>query len=342
LGWIFVKEKIKKTKMSGFVKVNVYKDKMIIFKSMSIKCLICGKKFKFLGSHVRVHNITPTQYKEMFSLDYITSKELRENNSITHKGKPAWNKGLTVDDPRVAKYWETRRKHFPDNEPNKRAVKTKKKKYGHYCVRDQEDRSRKLSKASKTYLKRAWKTRHELYGPSGVRDPENCHYKNIFQKGDIPWNKGLTAEDDDRIYTWDVLTNKQKKDRLLRTLFKGHHRPNVSETKLLEYIKSLGFEYRGGSYDKSIAGHIPDYVHKIFPIIIEFDGDGGHNPDIPWVSGNQSELDDKRDEDYCNAGYRVIRIFPEDLMKGREFVIKKIQEKLNINDPKSYILNRVI
>jgi len=51
------------------------------------------------------------------------AEKMRKTNSDSHKGKTAWNKGLTKDDPRVARYIKTRK----DNDNYSHTVATKKR-----------------------------------------------------------------------------------------------------------------------------------------------------------------------------------------------------------------------
>lgn len=150
----------------------------------------------------------------------------------------------------------------------------------------------------------------------------------------VPWNKDLTKETDERVRrngqsisdSYNILTEIEKQERLQNSMFKASQAPNISEQILTSYLKPLGFTYTGGDNKKKIAGHRPDFSHIECPLLIEHDGPGGHDPNVPWVPENKAELDDQRDEDYRRDGKEVLRLLPEDLVKGREFVQQKVRD----------------
>ena len=52
----------------------------------NIKCKICGKKYKYLGTHIaKAHGITTREYKQMYGFDYnlpLMSKEVQEKKRV--------------------------------------------------------------------------------------------------------------------------------------------------------------------------------------------------------------------------------------------------------------------
>jgi len=178
-----------------------------------------------------------------------------------------------------------------------------------------------------------------------------------YDSGEIvSWNKGLTKENDERvrrigeleagennpmygkhhsertkerlreaqIIFLGSLSDEEQVERLRNSFFKCSQKPNVSEAQLIPILEPLGFEYTGADY--SDTGQRPDFSHIVHPLLLEYDGEGGHDPKVPWVPDNIAELDDQRDEVYRGAGYRVLRLLPEDLGKGREFVQQKVKD----------------
>jgi len=154
------------------------------------------------------------------------------------------------------------------------------------------------------------------------------------------WSKGLTKETDKRLAEhaekvkkfFKSLTEEEKGRRLYKTVFKGRHHPNPSELKLFTILSDFGFTYNGAG-PKLIGGHMPDFIHNKLNLVIEYDGDGGHNPKVPWVHKNQLELDNKRDIKYRTRGYDVLRIFPHDLKMGQEHVKNLVKKALtNLHD----------
>lgn len=101
--------------------------------------------------------------------------------------------------------------------------------------------------------------------------------------------------------------------------------PNKPEFRLIPILEEFGFIYHG---DIEIP-RAPDFIHEDRQRVIEYDGFGGHSPTAPWTPDTWEEclaLDDKRDQEYRDAGYYVLRIFPEDLAEGDDFVRGKVVE----------------
>lgn len=68
-----------------------------------IKCLICGKEYNLISSHLRVHKISVEEYLKRFPGSEIASDDVKDKLSKTKKQKFAlgelkiWNKGLTKE-----------------------------------------------------------------------------------------------------------------------------------------------------------------------------------------------------------------------------------------------------
>ena len=127
-----------------------------------------------------------------------------------------------------------------------------------------------------------------------------------------------------QIKLWINYTPEERQNRLRNDLLKGSRSPNASEGKLIPILEPLGFYYNG-SGPIVINGKTPDFVHKSLPLIIEYDGGGGHDPKVPWVPDNQPELDDQRDSNYRKAEYKILRLLPEDLQKGKKHIQNKVK-----------------
>jgi hypothetical protein len=63
-----------------------------------IKCLICGKEFKSLVPHLKKHNILINDYKNIFKVYSIVSKETTIKRSISLRGKRSHMKGKTYEE----------------------------------------------------------------------------------------------------------------------------------------------------------------------------------------------------------------------------------------------------
>lgn len=123
---------------------------------------------------------------------------------------------------------------------------------------------------------------------------------------------------------WESLNEAEKQTYLLNSMFKASQKPNISEQTLTGYLDPLGFYYTGGK-SKKIAKHRPDFTHTTYKLLIEFDGAGGHDPEVPWIPKNAGEMDNQRDRDYKKEGWEVLRILSEDLKKGQFHIQQKVK-----------------
>ena len=273
-----------------------------------------------------------------------------------------WNKGLSAkDDPRVAQMWKTRKENDPTDEWSRRGEETKRKNDPDGLrFQKQQETARRNDPEGKRFQK-TWKTRKEKYGPSGNINPElvSDKHRQIMINGGSEKLRRIIEQNDPTgeryVKAWKTrrerygyvgcknpeqwkntlskfwkqqyqnLSPEEKAEFLRRTVFQGNLRPNVSERILSNYLEPLSFRYNGRG-PVIINGHFPDFVHKSLPLVIEYDGIGGHDPLVPWVPENKLELDNQRDDDYRKAGYYVLRVFPEDLEKGKELVQNKVKK----------------
>lgn len=64
----------------------------------TLKCKICGKQWKHLGSHIwHKHQILAREYKEEYGLPYdmsLTTTEIQEKKRIAEKENSTWKKNL--------------------------------------------------------------------------------------------------------------------------------------------------------------------------------------------------------------------------------------------------------
>jgi len=115
---------------------------------------------------------------------------------------------------------------------------------------------------------------------------------------------------------WDSLTNEEKHKKLL----KMGRSPNGEESLLQTIVSKFGFKFVGNKR-KFVGDFNPDFINEEKKIILEYDGVGGHDPNLPWIPENQAELDTKRNKTYRLAGYTVVIINPDDLSKGEEHIL---------------------
>lgn len=124
---------------------------------------------------------------------------------------------------------------------------------------------------------------------------------------------------------WESLSPEEQALRIRNSFGKAAYRPNLSENKLIPILEPLGFTYTGGGPTK-IAGHKPDFSHMEYPLLIEYDGGGGHDPSKPHVPDNQPELDEQRDQDYRDIGKEILRILPKDIRLGTFNIQQKVRD----------------
>jgi len=279
-----------------------------------------------------------------------------------------WNKGLTMADPRLRKIWETRRKKDPNNllakktwitrkendpddlwtekmvrttklrnpnnecykkawvtrklnDPNnnshKRMVQTRKERYGPCGFKDHDALCKRMKTVNNDpdKLRRSLETMLERYGPSLMRDPEKVGKKHSeFMKK-----------------LWSSLTPKEKRQWLLASVLRGAQRPNNKEKVLIPILEPLGFIYNSDA--KIVGEHTPDFIHCHLPLLVEYDGLGGHHPNnkdtSPFVPMNQEERDTKRDKDYRDHNHSILRLLPNDLKLGEEHIQNKVDNWVN-------------
>lgn len=317
-------------------------------------CRVCGKRLKLMTStHLKTHGITAKEYRDYWPDAPLSSGYHKKNivlgqagailkfqidgsepedfvvcrmckniyHRITHKhlNGPICQKyqkklGIHITSLKTYKI------QFP-NAPtvsflsSQKLIDTRIKKYGHgsgwsnptavavtlsksltlYWQNISPEEREKYGHRCSEILKRAWKTRR-------INDPNNESYQKLLK----------TRE-------------KNHPNFLQNSLFKGSRKPNLSESKLISILTPLGFRYNGKGPVK-IAHHFPDFVHTKYPLLIEYDGPGGHDPNSPRVPSNQPDLDDLRDQAYKNSGYEILRILLIDLKTGKSFIQQKVKE----------------
>lgn len=99
-------------------------DSNIIKERAKIKCEICDKEFERITStHLKKHDITPSEYKEKFPDALLVSEGLREKMSEAQSGKPSPMKGKYHTEESKQKMSKPRsengKQHIRDNQPNR-------------------------------------------------------------------------------------------------------------------------------------------------------------------------------------------------------------------------------
>ncbi len=231
----------------------------------------------------------------------------RRKNDPTHKWRQRAGETIKRTHPDIGKeIWKRRKENDPNDEWAQRAIETRRNNYPNNEWVPKMLDTRKQNDPENTYAKRAWITRVKYYGECGYMD-----YNDLVQR----MRKIIKDK-------WDSLSPEERGVWLRKSVYKGNRRPNISESQVLVYIEPLGFIYNGNG-PKRITGHYPDFIHNTYPFLIEYDGKGGHDPDIPQIPNNQPERDNQRDTDYQQKGYHILRLLPEDLKLGEEHIQDK-------------------
>ena len=274
----------------------------------------------------------------------------------------AWNKGLSAkSSPRVAQIWKSRKKNDPNNEWTQRSEETKNRNDPEGLRFQRSVETHRKNDPNNEWSQKMWETCRKRYGPSGCanpekrkkdcrdrmkngvalkvvksrqkNDPEGLMYQKIWKSRRKRYGSSgyKDIEATKKVYSkvwkqkYQNFSPEEKENFLRKTVFKGNQKPNLSEAKLIPMLESLSFQYNGRG-PVFINKLIPDFIHKTLSLLIEFDGEGGHNPNLPWVPDNISKIDEQRDIDYREAGYNVLRLFPEDLQEGKKHIQNKVKK----------------
>jgi len=331
-----------------------------------IKCKICGKHLRILRSdHFKSPSCQKVQhslglniysrldYLKIFPNEILVSKELKNTYSKWQLGKTYKEKGYDEDTiERLKKihsetcirvrggktleemYGEKKALELKEKSSIFRKGKTyeeifgeeKGKKYKEELSRARMGRV--ISEETKGKISKTQLGKHKC----SLMSKEKLHEIRINNgmKGKVGWNKGDTKYTNSSVMKiaiatqarWDAMTPEEKYHKL-SLMYK---QPNKEEKYILGAIQKYGFRFCGNKAIH-IGDHNPDFIHESLPIIIEYDGAGGHNPKLPWVPKNIRELDDERNRTYLEQGYKLIIITSSELDNLEEWVSEAISNK---------------
>jgi len=274
------------------------------------------------------------------------SPETRKKLSLALKGRKtgrSWNKGLTKEtDPRITGRtggWNkgltkgtdkrVRRGCHPSwnkgltKETDERVKRTSTKLSG--CHLTQEA----INKMKKSLLQLYSSGKYIIWNKGLKTGPLSVEHKkalSIAHKGHKV-SKSTRRKIGEKVKThWESLSTFEQKEYLNNSFFKAKQKPNGEETKLIPILASLDFIYNTMAV---VGPRRPDFVHIDRQLIIEYDGSGGHDPNVPWVPENKAELDDERDQYYQDNGYTVLRLLPLDLKLSNHKIKQKIKKWMN-------------
>lgn len=273
-------------------------------------CRVCDKKLRRINNpHLDTHNIDFQEYKQKFP--HAPTISISSRNEIADDKNPMRIPGVPE------KLWDHRREKDPDNSWYAKLEVTRKQNYPLNEWAHRAQITRLKNDPEHEWAIQAVKTRK-------TRDPNNQWAKKAVMTREEQYDWGeLTSKA--KTEWWKNISPERKEEQFRISLYKGSKRPNVSESKLIPILYPLGFVYNGNGPER-IADHYPDFIHTALPLVIEFDGTGGHNPGIPHVPRNQSELDNQRDNRYRMAERKILRLLPEDLEKGQLYIQQKVKK----------------
>ncbi len=310
-------------------------------------CRICDTKYKTVVPHLRVHNISVSEYKKLYPGVRVVSIRLVEERMLTRKegyktGKlKAWNDGLTKEtDERVA-YGGRRASEVKQEKKRQGAVyipwSKGQTKETHPILAIISEKNKHQIPWSKGQTK---ETEPRLVLAAEVRSKTML---DRFRSGRIKiWNKGKTKETDHRVLRHGLsiaegLRRFWERCEKLGIEAVGVESPNGEEKILSKYVSVFGYVYNRkvlcSGYSKilgRVRSIVPDFVSDLFPEYpIEYDGFLGHNPRSPYNKGTDIVAwDNERDQIYLRNGWFNIKIYPEDLQKGRKHIIRVMEERL--------------
>lgn len=226
-----------------------------------VVCLICGKEFKRISPHIKVHNLSIYQYKEMFPNAKTISEESHQKSvnshlgdklSQSHKdniGKSLKGKMCGVNNPAYGKPSSFRgRKHTEESKQKNREKHLGKKRSIESCKCQSETMKKQFMNGDK-----------EVWCQGKTKETEEgLRRKSESMKGNKNPNHGGIS------------------DEHLRNIFRAvNMRPNKKEIFIGEFLCNIllpyNIEYKYvGDGELVIHGKCPDFV------IIKKDKDSGN------------------------------------------------------------------
>lgn len=141
------------------------------------------------------------------------------------------------------------------------------------------------------------------------------------------------------------ITPKKKKPLQKRQIKKSKHHPQYGTSKLeedfaKEFLEKLGVEYQYQFEAKDIGRFYDFYLPKVH-LLIEIDGDYWHgNPELyteeklKYHQKRAQSIDDIKDKWALMHSIPIMRIWEHDIRKNPKEVMKRLKERLYIEDKK--------
>lgn len=277
----------------------------------TIECEYCGKTFKAWPSEER-RFCSSKCYGPYLSQSKWIKKHYNETLVKYREECGSWNKGLTVDDPRVAKSV----KSLVRGRREKAEGHTVKRR----CLFCGEEFTASLSEVKAGYGKFC---SHRCAAKYRIQhgDPHLG-----FKKGAIPWNKGKPF---DRMK--ELWSNPSYKERVVKNIIKTLQRkPTEPEQQAIDIIKEHRFPFKYvGDGDVIIGGLNPDFIHTGGESkVLEVFGRAFHDPQVSFIDEirwHQQYFG--RMSYYAQHGYDCLILWDDEL-GNEEKVVEKVRRFL--------------
>lgn len=273
---------------------------------ITIVCQECGKKFWDWPSQDRKFCS-----QECFWKSLKNSRRQREharNTIVRHiKENGPWNKGLTVDDPRVAKNIETlvrgRRKKAEGHTVKRRCL---------FCDEKITVFLFNVKKGHGKFCSHGCAAKYRIQ-----QGDTNLGFKN----GSIPWNKGKSF---DRMK--ELWSNPSYKERVVKKIVKALQRkPSEPEKQVISIVKEHKFPFKYVGDGEVIIGSLnPDLIHtEGEKKVIEVFGRVFHDPEVSFIDDirwHQQYFG--RMSYYAQHGYDCLVLWDDELDEEKKIVEK--------------------
>lgn len=315
-----------------------------------VVCRVCGKRFKQIEyRHLTMHGTTHEEYKKDYPnapiiCEDVTQRKVKAYRETCANRTPEeeariskicsdtmhrWYNSLT---PEKKREWLRKRRDTLDSaspeEKERRRLDNSRRNIERWANISQEERDWISDSCSRGQLKR-W---------SKITKEERKILRSKWQDSltEEEWEQINKNRSDGQKKRWANFTEEEKRIEYNKKLGSVRRKPNRAEQLLSEILSDLGFKYNRKMWKG--RAFIPDFVHVNHPLVIEYDGMGGHDANVlRALSGGeliitQEEIDQRdndRDDFYRSLGYHVLRIFPEDLKEGRLLIRNKVTEWMN-------------
>lgn len=133
-------------------------------------------------------------------------------------------------------------------------------------------------------------------------------------------NKGVAAKRGKSISeTWSKKSKAEIVEFAQRVMLNSNRKPNEHEKRVIAFLQKHQFDYKFvGDGKVFVAGRCPDFIHRAYNLIIEYDGTYWHSLPEKILS------DKKRNAAYRRRGFKLLIVKTNDL-KDEEKLFSKVK-----------------